>query len=90
MEKLEKAIKGMKKAQDLFDTSELSLFLQTSNPSKFKMPKIRWFLLLDKNWDRILEDICTKFNKQYKYNIKLDITQRDLETTKWELLYPYH
>ncbi|KAL6000410.1 hypothetical protein ACLOJK_024106 [Asimina triloba] len=28
-------------------------------------------------------DICNEFNKQYRYNMEVDITRRDLETTKW-------
>ena len=33
---------------------------------------------------RSWEDICREFHKQYKYNIEVDITRRDLETTKQE------
>ena len=33
-----------------------------------------------RNW----EDICWQFHNQYKYNIKVDVTRRDLETTKQE------
>ena len=31
-----------------------------------------------------MEDICREFHNQYKYNIEVDITRRDLETTKQE------
>lgn len=43
---------------------------------------LRWFLSLEENQIKTWEDICTKFNKQYKYNIKLDVTRRDLKTNK--------
>ena len=33
---------------------------------------------------RSWEDICHEFHEQYKYNIEVDITRRDLETTKQE------
>ena len=33
---------------------------------------------------RSWKDICREFHKQYKYNIEVDITRRDLETTKQE------
>ena len=45
---------------------------------------LHWFFNLEvtraKNW----EDICHEFHKQYKYNIEVDITRRDLKTTKQE------
>ena len=31
-----------------------------------------------------MEDICREFHNQYKCNIEVDITRRDLETTKQE------
>ena len=34
---------------------------------------------------RSWEDICREFHKQYKYNIEVDITRKDFETTKQEL-----
>ena len=43
---------------------------------------LRWFLndARARSW----EDICREFHKQYKYNMEVDITRRDLETTKQE------
>ena len=46
---------------------------------------LRWFLKLDDARARSWKDICHEFNNQYKYNIKVDVTRRDLETTKQEL-----
>ena len=45
---------------------------------------LRWFLNLDDARARSWEDIYREFHKQYKYNIEVDITRRDLETTKQE------
>ena len=45
---------------------------------------LRWFLNLDDARARSWEDICREFHKQYKYNIEVNITRRDLETTKQE------
>ena len=45
---------------------------------------LRWFLNLDDVGARNWEDIYREFHKQYKYNIEVDITRRDLETTKQE------
>ena len=45
---------------------------------------LRWFLNLDDVRVRSCEDIYREFHKQYKYNIEVDITRRDLETTKQE------
>ena len=45
---------------------------------------LRWFLNLEDTRVRSWEDICCEFNKQYKYNIEVDITRRDLETMKRE------
>ena len=42
----------------------------------------RWFLNLDDARARSWEDICHEFHNQYKYNIEVDVTRRDLETTK--------
>ena len=44
----------------------------------------KWYLNLDdaKAWS--WEDIYREFHKQYKYNIEVDITRIDLETTKQE------
>ena len=43
---------------------------------------LRWFLNLDDARARSWEDICREFHKQYKYNMEVDITRRDLETNK--------
>ena len=45
---------------------------------------LRWFLNLDHTRVRSWKDICREFYNQYKYNIKVDIIRRDLETTKQE------
>ena len=45
---------------------------------------LRWFLNLDDARAKSWEDICWEFHKQYKYNLEVDITRRDLETTKQE------
>ena len=42
----------------------------------------RWFLNLDDARVRSWEDICPKFHNQYKYDIEVDVTRKDLETTK--------
>ena len=46
---------------------------------------LRWFLNLDDARARSWEDIYQEFHKHYKYNREVDITRRDLETTKQEL-----
>ena len=46
---------------------------------------LRWFLNLDDVRVRSWEDICREFHKKYKYNMEVDITRRDLETTNQEL-----
>ena len=43
---------------------------------------LRWFLNVEDTKTQNWEDICRKFHNQYKYNIEVDITRRDLETTK--------
>ena len=50
---------------------------------------LRWFLNLDDARARSWEDISWEFHKQFKYNMEVDITRRDLETTKQENIY-YH
>ena len=45
---------------------------------------LRWFLNLDDIRARSWEDIYHEFHNQYKYNMEMDITRRDLETTKQE------
>ena len=45
---------------------------------------LMWFLNLDNARARSWEDICYEFHNQYKYNIIMDVTTRDLETMKQE------
>ena len=45
---------------------------------------LRWFLNLDDAKARSWEDIYQEFHKQYKYNMEVDITRKDLKTTKKE------
>ena len=45
---------------------------------------LKWFLNLDDARARSWEEICREFHKQYKYNMEVDITRRDHETTKQE------
>ena len=44
-----------------------------------------WFLNVEDNRARNWEEICREFHNQYKYNIEVDVTRRDLDTTKQEL-----
>ena len=46
---------------------------------------LRWFFNLDDARVKSWEDICHEFHNQYKYNIEVDVTMRDLETIKQEL-----
>ena len=50
---------------------------------------LRWFLNLDDARARSWEDIYHEFHKQYKYKMEVDITRRDLETTKPERILIY-
>ena len=43
---------------------------------------LRWFLNLEDSQTQTWEDMCHEFYKQYKYNTEVDISRRDLETTK--------
>ena len=45
---------------------------------------LTWFLNLDDARARSWEDIWSEFHNQYKYNVEVDITRRDLKTTKQE------
>ena len=45
---------------------------------------LRWFLNMEDNRARNWEDICREFHNCYKYNIEVDVTRKDLETTKQE------
>ena len=65
--------------QPLGATEELptQMFQNTLTGAAF-----RWFLNLEDARARSWEDICHKFHNQYKYNIEVDVTMRDLKTTK--------
>ncbi|XP_030949873.1 uncharacterized protein LOC115973769 [Quercus lobata] len=98
MNKMEKMIRRARKMEELMDYDSLSLFPNAKLPPKFKMPILdkfdgisclkshlkMWFLNLDDARAKSWEDICQEFHKQYKYNMEVDITRRDLETTKQE------
>src|SRR2546429_3689283 len=43
---------------------------------------LRWFVTLNRSKIKTWEDICNAFNTQYSYNIEVDVTRRELETTK--------
>ena len=45
---------------------------------------MRWFVGLDKTKIRTWEDVCHAFNSQYHYNLEVDVTRRELETTRQE------
>ena len=45
---------------------------------------LRWFLNVEDTKTHNWEYICREFHNQYKYNIEVDVTRRDLETTKQE------
>ena len=45
---------------------------------------LKWFLNLDDVRARSWEDIYCEFHNQYKFNIEVDVTRRDLETMKQE------
>ena len=45
-------------------------------------PALRWFVGMDNAKKASWDSICNAFNQQYHYNIEVDITRRDLETTK--------
>ena len=45
-------------------------------------PALRWFVGMDNAKKTSWDSICNAFNRQYHYNIEVDITRRDLETTK--------
>ncbi|XP_075645483.1 uncharacterized protein LOC142616513 [Castanea sativa] len=51
---------------------------------------LRWFLNLEGSRTRTWEDMCHEFYKKYKYNIEVDITRRDLETTKKDSSESFH
>ena len=67
--------------QPLGETEEI---LAQSFQNTLTEAAFRWFLNLNNARARSWEDIYWKFHKQYKYNIEVDITRRDLETTKQE------
>ncbi len=43
---------------------------------------LKWFFNLKDSRTNTWEDICSEFFKQYRFNNELDVTRRDLETTK--------
>ena len=43
---------------------------------------LRWFLNLDDARARSWVDICRDFHNQYKHNIEMDVTRKDLKATK--------
>ena len=45
---------------------------------------LRWFLNIEENRAENWEDIYREFHNYYKYNIEVDVTRRDWETTKQE------
>lgn len=51
---------------------------------------LRWFLNLEDSRTQTWEDMCHEFYKQYKYNTEVDITWRDLETTKQDSSESFH
>ena len=67
--------------QPLGETEEI---LAQSFQNTLTEAAFRWFLNLNNARARSWEDIYWEFHKQYKYNIEVDITRRDLETTKQE------
>ena len=71
----------MRAIQPLSATEEVlnQMFQNTLNGAS-----LRLFLNLDDARVRSWEDIYREFHKQYKYNIEMDITRKDLKTTKQE------
>ena len=43
---------------------------------------LKWFFNLKDSHTNTWEDICSEFFKQYRFNNEVDVTRRDLETTK--------
>ena len=43
---------------------------------------LKWFFNLKDSRTNTWEDICSEFFKQYRFNNEVDVTRRDLETTK--------
>ena len=72
----------MKAMQPLGATKELltQIFQNT-----LARAALRWFLNLDDARARSWDDIYREFHNQYNYNIEVDVTRRDLGTTKHEL-----
>ena len=46
------------------------------------MVALKWFFNLKDSRTNTLEDICLEFFKQYRFNNEVDVTRRDLKTTK--------
>ena len=79
-----------------FPKSHLKMYMRAMQPSKATKEMLaqmfqntltgaalKWFLNVEDTRTRNWKDICREFHNQYKYNI-LDVTRRDLETTKQE------
>uniref|UniRef100_A0A2N9EB75 Uncharacterized protein n=1 Tax=Fagus sylvatica TaxID=28930 RepID=A0A2N9EB75_FAGSY len=43
---------------------------------------LKWFMKLGEAHTRTWEDICAEFTRYFNYNNEVDVTRRDLETTK--------
>jgi len=50
---------------------------------------LRWFVSLDRSKIKNWEDICNAFNTQYHYNLEVDVTRRELETTRQKNNEPF-
>ena len=78
-----------------FPKSHMKMYMRAMQPSKATKEilaqmfrntltgaALKWFLNVEDTRTRNWEDICRKFYNQCKYNIEVDVTKRDLETTK--------
>ena len=78
-----------------FPTSHLKMYMRAMQPlgaakevlaqmfqNTLIVAALRWFLNSVDARARSWEDICREFHKKHKYKIEVDITRRDLETTK--------
>uniref|UniRef100_A0A2N9FIR5 RNase H type-1 domain-containing protein n=1 Tax=Fagus sylvatica TaxID=28930 RepID=A0A2N9FIR5_FAGSY len=90
MEQMEKVIKKARRYDEAVDLQSLSLYPEARLPAKFKMPSFDkfdstscpWFMKLGEAHTRTWEDICAEFTRYFNYNNEVDVTRRDLETTK--------
>lgn len=48
-------------------------------------PALRWLMSLDYSQTRTWEDMVKAFKNQYSYNTEMELTRRDLETTRQEV-----